>query len=743
MKALPKTQNRANLSSDKKDGKTGGLMKKLFNSSPKTDEDQEGNKDTNSFNSGNTNERPGKYNARTSSDAPDNLGNFQHHNRIANAERWNDTKNHNSSTETLGDIAKFYRNMNNSSDAVLLDDGLSIDDSFGDVPNQNRRKEINGATQHLRRHSDSSISSNESLSMALGLDDKLGLDSVTSNQVKKSFSASNIKGEDEGVLRYMVSRSLETPKYIKIHRKDKNNCRELNHLFLAQELDGSSETEDPLRNEISSLINSNGVSFDFIDLNLRNNERPRNAHRSLSHPASRSHEVYILEFSKDGRYLAAGGRDGLIRIWEVISSPLSRLKLDSDFSSQFSTSRRIYRAAPVFHNKPVRIFQAHSKAIMALDWSKNNFLISGSVDKTIKIWHVDKPSSLSTFESLDIVTSLKFYPTDDRFFVSGSLDNEVKFWSILEGKTAFSRNLEEDMLITTISLTPDGKYCIVGGFNGTVVALKTKGLTLEKRFKVKPNKSLKSPLHLDNIKITGIKVFESPGDLVYDAEGDISLDNWGLLVTTNASTISLVNSKARSVTRLKGFSNGNSSISASIADDRKHVITGSENHCCYIWENNSARDSHVLVNKQGKNKLNGKSNTNGIRRLFSKLNSSRLKKFDEDVKGALDSHTTSLVTRMNNSYACFHAQHSRVNCAIIAPENTTKLLELSDDVIYTLLREGKRMNLLEDEENKKTHEFGVIIVTTDEFGLIRVFRVDTAYKVRLNLVNLLNSKKSS
>ena len=46
MKALPKTQNRANLSSDKKDGKTGGLMKKLFNSSPKTDEDQEGIKIT-------------------------------------------------------------------------------------------------------------------------------------------------------------------------------------------------------------------------------------------------------------------------------------------------------------------------------------------------------------------------------------------------------------------------------------------------------------------------------------------------------------------------------------------------------------------------------------------------------------------------------------------------------------------------------------------------------------------------
>ena len=39
-------------------------------------------------------------------------------------------------------------------------------------------------------------------------------------------------------------------------------------------------------------------------------------------------EIFVMEFSKDGKYLAAAGRDSVIRIWKVISSPLARMEFN-------------------------------------------------------------------------------------------------------------------------------------------------------------------------------------------------------------------------------------------------------------------------------------------------------------------------------------------------------------------------------------------------------------------------------
>jgi WD40 repeat protein len=496
-----------------------------------------------------------------------------------------------------------------------------------------------------------------------------------------------------------------------------------------------------------------------------------------SPPVSRStkKEIFVMEFSADGKYLAAAGKDATIRIWKVISSPLARLAYKSQEGQTKKTPEkrgrrskgRVYPYAPVFHPNPIRIFKGHSHNIISLDWSKNDFLISGSMDRTVRLWHVDRSECLQTFPHEDFVTGVKFHPTDDRFFLSGSLDNKLRLWSILEQNVAYMEDLGDDVLITAVAFTPDGLVSLAGGFNGSFFSLQTKGLHLLHRYEVKDKHSV-NPFHNKHgNKITGIKVFESPemfrtdsDDENYTDENSIQksvtrsvsnpnhhdaseghvnvapdvMKKWSILVTTNDSKVRLVNSHHKKlVTRFKGHTNNSSFIVASVSDDHKYIISGSEDHWCYVWENNNSIINNRLRTSlkeffvEGKHQL---SDLHSKHKRYVERKKAHSQHLDDD------SWKYEIVSNENSSYASFHAHHSKVNVALFAPAETTRLLELSDDTIYDLVKRYKA-----DNKNLSPTPLvpGYIIVTTDQQGLIRVFRQDSAANIRKR-INLTRKK---
>jgi WD40 repeat protein len=79
--------------------------------------------------------------------------------------------------------------------------------------------------------------------------------------------------------------------------------------------------------------------------------------------------IWALAFSKDGKFLAAAGQDKKVRVWAVISNPEERG--DATRGGEGTPTDQPPRLnAPVFHPKPVRVFEGHTGSILDLSWSK-------------------------------------------------------------------------------------------------------------------------------------------------------------------------------------------------------------------------------------------------------------------------------------------------------------------------------------------------------------------------------------
>lgn len=140
--------------------------------------------------------------------------------------------------------------------------------------------------------------------------------------------------------------------------------------------------------------------------------------------------IWCMKFSKNGRYVATAGQDGVIRIWEVIlqrgqppnqhftgGEPAANPDHDTsngnhangnqsnggaDSSGQQPDSSTMYEGyssdCPVLKAQPYRVYQGHKQDVLELCWSKSQFVLSASMDKTVKLWHISMDECLRTFK---------------------------------------------------------------------------------------------------------------------------------------------------------------------------------------------------------------------------------------------------------------------------------------------------------------------------------------------------------
>ncbi|KAH8144942.1 uncharacterized protein LAJ45_11063 [Morchella importuna] len=475
------------------------------------------------------------------------------------------------------------------------------------------------------------------------------------------------------------------PKYIRVRSQNKHK-REFDQTFLAQELYRKHEEHPKSPN--ASKFNLSTASLSSI-------------------PAHKSGAIWAMRWSKDGRYIAAGGQDKIVRVWQVISTKEERGMHEKEEEAAGTGSGGVYSGgrgvrlnAPVFRSEPIHEYTGHTADVLDLSWSKNNFLLSSSMDKTVRLWHVSRNECLCCFQHSDFVTAICFHPRDDRFFLAGSLDSKLRLWSIPDKSVAFWNELPD--LITAVAFTPDGRMAIAGCLSGLCLFYETEGLRYHTQVHVRSSHGKNAK----GSKITGIETITFPPN---DPNGEVKI-----LITSNDSRVRMYNARDKSLeVKFKGNENTCSQIHATFSDDAQYVISGSEDRRVYIWNVGSGEAER------------------------------------KDKRPA--EH--------------FEAHPAIVTVAIMAPTATRQLLGGSGDPLYdlcnpppvTLVSRGsdsisskKHPESLADHKSedssvlnipkppeespaylqRSTHPDGNIIVTADYTGRIKVFRQDCAFNKR-------------
>ncbi|EPB81532.1 hypothetical protein HMPREF1544_11600 [Mucor circinelloides 1006PhL] len=371
--------------------------------------------------------------------------------------------------------------------------------------------------------------------------------------------------------------------------------------------------------------------------------------------------IWANRFSKDGKYMATGGQSCVVNVWKVLRDLERNDNIDIQDLLPHEPSIK------VFHDAPVRTYVGHTADILDISWSKNNFLISSSMDKTVRLWHISQKVCLCVFRHLDVVTSVKFHPKDDRFFLSGSFDCRVRLWSIPEKRVAFWNEIPAGNMITAVGFTLDGRTACVGANTGDVFFFETQGLKYNTQILVKNHH------HKRGKKVTGIEPM--PG---------MPLGEERILVTTTDSRIWIINMKDKSfVYKYKGVVNLVMQ-KASFSDDGRYIICGSEDGCVYLWCTDQVNYSPFQHWQDSRIKAAvalGHLGDHMLQTIMQNVNFS-----DEQyggVAGWLKRGERRMIDKLRSRNEHFTAHQHVVTSAIFAPTKTRQLLaKTGGDIIF-------------------------------------------------------------
>ncbi|KAE9614048.1 hypothetical protein Lal_00016417 [Lupinus albus] len=303
--------------------------------------------------------------------------------------------------------------------------------------------------------------------------------------------------------------------------------------------------------------------------------------------------ILTMKFSLDGKYLASGGEDGIVHVWKVVEDERSskldivdnnpsttyfkmnsfsclapmdvdKEKLvDTDKVKRSSGSTCVIIPPKTFRisEKPLHEFHGHNGDILDLAWSKRGFVLSSSVDKTVRLWQVGIDRCLRIFSHNNYVTCVNFNPVNDNFFVSGSIDGKVRIWEVLCCRVVDYINIRE--IVTAVCFRPDGKGTIVGTMTGNC-----------RFYNIKDNH-----LQFDaQLSLGGKK--KTPGKRITSLQ--FSPNDSSKLLVASADSHVCVLSGVDVIYKFKGLRSA-IQMHASFTSDGKHIVSVSEDSNVCIW----------------------------------------------------------------------------------------------------------------------------------------------------------------
>jgi WD40 repeat protein len=201
---------------------------------------------------------------------------------------------------------------------------------------------------------------------------------------------------------------------------------------------------------------------------------------ALRNTINRQAPVNAVAFMADGKTVASGSDDSVIRLWNILtgmetqrlvghSGRVLSIEISPDGSTLASGSDdRTVRLWDIKSGQEIHTFAVHADAASPISFSPDGKIFAWGTDNdTVRRWDVTAETELAPIKGLSgQIWSVAFSP-DGTVLATGGEDKTVRLRNMKTGKEI--RRLEgHDELVSSISFSPDGKFLATGSDDHTV-----------------------------------------------------------------------------------------------------------------------------------------------------------------------------------------------------------------------------------------------------------------------------------
>ncbi|KAF2594535.1 hypothetical protein F2Q70_00045052 [Brassica cretica] len=153
-------------------------------------------------------------------------------------------------------------------------------------------------------------------------------------------------------------------------------------------------------------------------------------------------------------------------------------------------------------------FEPEEDDFMDEDVGAADYLLSSSVDESVRLWRVYYDECLATFSHNNFVTCVAFNPVDDNYFISGSFDGKVRIWDVSHCRVVDYTDVRD--IVTAVCYRPDAKAAVIGSITGNcrfTTYLAHNQLQMDREINLSHGKK-----KVPSKRITGLEYFPSDWD---------------------------------------------------------------------------------------------------------------------------------------------------------------------------------------------------------------------------------------